>query len=169
MHTQGIPVTSMLALRMLPPNDAWLLVFFALVLTAVFIRLSVTFVEMVRGRPTVLRLLAQCTMECGFSVHQNRRRVPSERCTPNGNSFCWVARTNWYADFVLPVEGVHFVCILCAEDAVLVIHTICIHNAYIVQTLCVHITDIVQTLCIHCVYIMQTLYTLCFSFHMDTF
>ncbi len=48
--------------------------------------------------------------ECGFSVHQNRLRVPSERCTPNGNSFCRVARTNWYADFVLMVEGVHFVC-----------------------------------------------------------
>jgi hypothetical protein len=57
MHTQGIPdastpssaiaaSTSMLALKMLPPNYAWLLVFFALVLTAVFIRLSVTFVEM---------------------------------------------------------------------------------------------------------------------------
>jgi hypothetical protein len=59
----------MLALRMLPPNDAWLFVFFALVLTAVFIRLSVTFrvveTRMVRGRPTVLRvrLLAQCTMD----------------------------------------------------------------------------------------------------------
>ena len=66
---------------MLPPNDAWLLVFLALVLTAVFIRLSVTLVEMVRGRPTVLRLLAQCTMECGFSVHQKRRRVPSASCT----------------------------------------------------------------------------------------
>ena len=36
---------SMLALRMLQPTEAWLLVFFALVLTAVFIRLSVTFVE----------------------------------------------------------------------------------------------------------------------------
>ena len=34
--------------------DRGLLVFFALVLTAVFIRLSVTFVEMVRHRPTVL-------------------------------------------------------------------------------------------------------------------
>ena len=43
----------MLALRMLPPTEAWLLVFFALVLTAVFIRLSVTFVEMVRHRPIV--------------------------------------------------------------------------------------------------------------------
>ena len=54
---------------------------------------SVTLVEMVRGRPTVLRLLAQCTMECGFkfSVHQKRRRVPSASCTPNGNSFCRVA------------------------------------------------------------------------------
>ena len=48
MQVQCIPVssrscasciaasTSMLALRMLPPNEAWLLVFFALVLTAVF-------------------------------------------------------------------------------------------------------------------------------------
>ena len=45
----------MLALRMLPPNDAWLLVFFALVLMAVFIRLSVMFVEMVRGREIALR------------------------------------------------------------------------------------------------------------------
>jgi hypothetical protein len=78
----------MLALRMLPPNDAWLLVFFALVLTAVFIWLSVTFVGMVLILPMCLRLLAQCTMECGFSVHQKRRRVPSTRCTPNGNSFC---------------------------------------------------------------------------------
>ena len=118
MHTQGIPVssrscaswiaasTSMLALRMLPPNDAWLLVFFALVLTAVFIRLSVTFVEMVRGRPTVLRLLAQCTMECGFSVHQNRRRVPSARFTPNGNSFCRVASASRLMVSSLRTSGV---------------------------------------------------------------
>jgi hypothetical protein len=49
----------MLALRMLPPNDAWLLVFFALVLTAVFILLSVTLVEMVRIWPNSRRLLAQ--------------------------------------------------------------------------------------------------------------
>jgi hypothetical protein len=27
---------------------------------------------------------------------------------PNGNSFCRVARTKWYADFVLQAEGVHF-------------------------------------------------------------
>ena len=26
--------------------------------------------QMVRHRPTVLQLLAQCTMECGFSEHQ---------------------------------------------------------------------------------------------------
>jgi hypothetical protein len=66
----------MLALRMLQKNDAWLLVFFTLVLTAVFtgIRLSETFVEMVLGLPTVLQLLAQCTMEWGFSVHQKRQR-----------------------------------------------------------------------------------------------
>jgi hypothetical protein len=32
----------MLFLRRLPPNEAWLLVFFALVLTADFIRVSVT-------------------------------------------------------------------------------------------------------------------------------
>ncbi len=48
----------MLALRtVLPPNDAWLLVFLALVLTrtAVYIRLSVTLAaEMVRHLPTVL-------------------------------------------------------------------------------------------------------------------
>ncbi len=49
---------------MLPPNDVWLLVFVALVLTAVFIQLSVTleaFEEMVQGvlrAPTVLLLLA---------------------------------------------------------------------------------------------------------------
>jgi hypothetical protein len=46
--------------------------FFALVRvltrTGVFIRPLATFVEMVRGRPTVLRLLAQCTMEIGAST-----------------------------------------------------------------------------------------------------
>ena len=47
--------TSMLFLRMLPPNEAWLfkLVFRAGVLTADFIWDSVTQVEMIRMRPTV--------------------------------------------------------------------------------------------------------------------
>jgi hypothetical protein len=45
----------MLFLRRLPPNEAWfkLLVVLALVLTADFIRVSVTVVEMMRMRPTV--------------------------------------------------------------------------------------------------------------------
>jgi hypothetical protein len=38
---------------MLPLNDAWLLIFLALVLTAVFILLSVTLAEMVLHLPTV--------------------------------------------------------------------------------------------------------------------
>jgi hypothetical protein len=43
----------MLFLRRLPPNEAWLLVFRDGVLTAVFIRDSVTEVEIIRMRPTV--------------------------------------------------------------------------------------------------------------------
>jgi hypothetical protein len=42
----------MLFLRKLPPNEAWLLIFFALVLTADFIRVSVTVAEMIQMRPT---------------------------------------------------------------------------------------------------------------------
>jgi hypothetical protein len=44
---------SMLFLRRLPLNKAWLLVIRDGVLTAVFIRLSVTEVEMIGMRPTV--------------------------------------------------------------------------------------------------------------------
>ena len=55
VHTALVQVVRQLYHRLhLPLNDAWLLVFFALVLTAVFIRLSVKFAEMVRHRPTVL-------------------------------------------------------------------------------------------------------------------
>ena len=56
----------------LPPNEAWLLVFFALVLTADFIRVSVTVVEMMRMRPTVSQLSAQCVIACGFSHARSR-------------------------------------------------------------------------------------------------
>ncbi len=78
--------TSMLELRLLQQNDAWLLVFFALVLTAVFILLTVTFVEMVHswrwGWPTVLLLLPQCTMEFCFSVNQKKQ-------TKKGDTFLY--------------------------------------------------------------------------------
>ncbi len=43
---------SMLFLRMLPQNEAWLLVLRAGILTADFIRVSVTQVDMMRMKPT---------------------------------------------------------------------------------------------------------------------
>jgi hypothetical protein len=45
-------------------------------------------------------------MECGFSVHQNRRRVPSARFTPNGNSFCRVASASRLMESSLRTSGV---------------------------------------------------------------
>ena len=49
----------------MPQNEAWLLVFLALVLTADFIRVSVTCqcVDAVLMRPTVAKLSAQCVIE----------------------------------------------------------------------------------------------------------
>ncbi len=58
--------TSMLALRRLLPNDAWLLVFFALVLTAVLIRPLVTFVEIVRQKALISKFLRYRSLQLQY-------------------------------------------------------------------------------------------------------